>query len=329
VSGIYILISALLLIVVVLANPNGIVSEVISALDWIVGRFQRRHSKPPAINLSGARISSSVAVRSAALSVSGVSVKFGGNLALDGVSLDVSPGEVLGLIGPNGAGKTTLIDAITGFERAYAGTIRLGDTDVTRWSATARARAGIARTFQSLELIDELSVADNVRLAPSQRRHGWRDLVLPHRSNALSETSMAAIGQLELQSVLDRHPRELSYADRRLVAIARAIAGAPSVLLLDEPAAGLDDRATERLSDVIRQLAHEWGVGVVLVEHDVSVVMTTCDRVIVLDHGVEILTAVPEVVRNDPRVIEVYLGGSAVGGQPSRISPHGTSGEHP
>ncbi len=242
-----------------------------------------------------------------------VTVRFGGVVALEGVSLRVDPGEVVGLIGPNGAGKTTLVDVATGYVRPAAGAVKLGDHVMTTWSATRRARHGLSRSFQSLELFEDLTVADNLRVAADRRdRLAYlTDLVHPSRP-PLYPVTMAVIDEFELTPQLELTPDRLSYAERHLVAIARTVATSPSVLLLDEPAAGLDETSTRELGELIRRLASGWGIGVLVIEHNVPLVLGTCDRVVALDFGRVIAQGTPDEVRNDPAVIAAYLGGDAL-----------------
>lgn len=244
------------------------------------------------------------------LTVENISVRFGGVVALRGVSFDVRSGEVLGLIGPNGAGKTTIIDAITGYARRYTGSASLNGESIDSWSAANRARAGIIRSFQSLELFDDLSVEDNLRVASEQarRRHYLTDLIRPGKGR-LPSSAVAAIEEFGLCDDLAKRPPELSYGRRRLVAIARAVAVTQaSILLLDEPAAGLDERESKELGHLLRRLATEWNLGIVLVEHDMNLVMNTCDRLVALNFGAVIAVGPTHEVRNDPDVITAYLG---------------------
>jgi len=215
----------------------------------------------------------------------------------------------VGLIGPNGAGKTTLIDAATGFVHAAGGTIRLDDLSIARRSATWRSRNGLRRSFQSLELFEDITVVDNLHAgADESSKLSWFvDLVHPG-NHALPPTAVAAVRQFALTDDLAKKPSELPYGKRRLVGIARALASGPSVLLLDEPAAGLDSSESEELAGLIRNLADERGMAILLVEHDVGLVMSICDRVVVLDFGRVISAGTPEEVRTDPVVLAAYLG---------------------
>ena len=243
------------------------------------------------------------------LSIDGLSVRFGGVVALDGVSFTVRSGEVVGLIGPNGAGKTTLIDAVTGITRRYGGRVLLDGQSVDRLGPTKRARAGFARSFQSLELFDDLTVEENIRVA-AERPTPWSyvgDLVRPTRS-PLAPHVVAAIREFGLIDDLAKYPTELPFGRRRLVGIVRAVATAPKIVLLDEPAAGLDQRESTDLIQLLRSLVERWNLGVLLVEHDMRLVMKACDRITALDFGQIIASGTPEEVRQSPAVVSAYLG---------------------
>jgi sulfate-transporting ATPase len=249
-------------------------------------------------------------VAGATLSVSGLTVRFGSVLALEDVSLEVGPGEVVGLIGPNGAGKTTLIDAVTGFVPVAAGSIALDGRRVDQMNATHRARLGLRRSFQSLELFEDVSVEQNIRAGSDGLASRWSwitDLVWPGH-HPLPATAVAAVREFGLEADLDENPEALSYGRRRLVGIARTVASGPSIVLLDEPAAGLDEHESADLARLIRRLADERNMGVLLVEHDVQLVMSTCDRVVVIDFGKVIASGPPDEVRADPGVRDAYLG---------------------
>jgi sulfate-transporting ATPase len=251
-----------------------------------------------------------------------VRVRFGVVDALNEVSLTIRPGEVVGLIGPNGAGKSTLIDALTGFAKPQSGRVLLDGTDITAWSARKRAVNGVGRSFQSLELFDGMTVRENLRTASDSR--DWRayftDLVHPGRK-PLGAAASAVIREFDLEQDLDRRPEELPFGKRRLVALARAVAAEPSVLLLDEPAAGIGDQETAELGRLVRRLADEWGMAVLLVEHDVSLVLGVCDRVAVLDFGELIAESDPQAVAHDRDVIRAYLGEEVVATAPRPSLP--------
>ena len=250
-----------------------------------------------------------VRVSPRALRVSDVSVSFGGVHAVRRVSLEVRPGEVHGLIGPNGAGKTTLIDAITGFVRITEGEVELGGQAVSQWSPRRRAADGLSRSFQSLELFADLTIAENLAIA--EDTSPWHrcvsDFFWPGRID-LGQAASEALRCFELDGLTEKLPSEISFGQRKTVAIARAIASSPSVLLLDEPAAGLDDHEADELATLIRHLAHEWGIALLLVEHKVDMIMSVSDRVTVMHNGSVLASGSPEEVRSDPAVIDAYLG---------------------
>jgi ABC-type branched-subunit amino acid transport system ATPase component/branched-subunit amino acid ABC-type transport system permease component len=243
------------------------------------------------------------------LTVKDLTVRFNGVLALDHVSFEVKPGTTLGLIGPNGAGKTTLVDAVCGFLPNYDGQVLIDGRSIDHLKASRRVRLGVTRSFQSLELFEDLTIADNLRIAADQGLRGdyFKDLLTP-RTQELPATAIAACREFGLLEVLEQRPGELSYAQRRTAAIVRAIAAEPSVLLLDEPAAGLDSAARHELEHLIRRLARDWNMAVVLIEHDVGMVMRTCDEVLALNFGQTIAHGTPENVRKDPQVVRAYLG---------------------
>jgi len=292
--------------------------EMVAAAAHLVRRLTRRPDGGTAPNSPHVATSTSdnvsdrtdrIAVPKKVLAVRGLTVRFGGTVAVDSVDLDVNPGEVVGLIGANGAGKTTCIDAITGFVRPTAGTVELGGQKIESWPAHRRARAGLTRSFQSLELFDDVTVRENLLAATDRRdRKSLFFEPLLVRETSLPPAAVAAIQDLELAADLERKPDELPYGRRRLVAIARAIAAQPSILLLDEPAAGLSDSESAEVSQLIRRLADEWGIGILLVEHDMSVIMGTCDRVAVLEFGRLIALGTPDEVRRNSAVRQAYLG---------------------
>ncbi|MFM7270517.1 MAG: ABC transporter ATP-binding protein [Actinomycetes bacterium] len=244
------------------------------------------------------------------LQVDELTVAYGGLLAVEGVSFAVAPGEVFGLIGPNGAGKTSCIDALTGFTPAR-GRVRLGDRPIDELPTHRRARAGLARTFQSVELFEDLTVTENLTVASSDPVW-WSpivDAVRPRRTTADVAWALEAVGLTELGTA---RPSELSHGQRRLVGVARALVRRPTVLLLDEPAAGLDTVESAALGRRIRDIAST-GVAVLLVDHDMGLVLSVCDRVAVLDFGHLIATGTPAAVRDDPVVVAAYLGTGTTG----------------
>ncbi|WP_280310603.1 ABC transporter ATP-binding protein [Nocardia abscessus] len=231
------------------------------------------------------------------LEVDDVTVVFGGNRALDGAGLRAERGAVTGLIGPNGAGKSTLFDVICGLRKPTKGRVAIDGSDVTRLGPSRRARHGLARTFQRLELFGRLSVRDNLLVAAElgpQRRHAARIVT-------------EIIDRLGLHEIADASADELPTGTGRLVEVGRAIAARPSLILLDEPAAGQDHTETERFGELLRSLADD-GTAVLLVEHDMGLVMNVCDEVFVLDLGKVIASGPPAVIRTDETVLAAYLG---------------------
>jgi len=226
------------------------------------------------------------------LTVRDLSVSFGGVHALESVDLEVRDGELVGLIGPNGAGKTTLIDAVTGFV-PFTGRVELDGEDITSLSAHQRARKGLARTWQNTDLFDDLEVGENVAVAAAPDTD-------PER----------VLGLVGLDWAAGAMPDQLSEGARKLVGVARGLAGNPRLLCLDEPAAGLDSRESEELGRALRALA-DGGQSTLLIDHDMGLVLGICDRVVVLEFGRVIADGAPEVVRQDERVIAAYLGGGA------------------
>ncbi|HMG42063.1 MAG TPA: ATP-binding cassette domain-containing protein [Acidimicrobiales bacterium] len=309
-----------------LLYPNGLAGYYERAWTGAVGRVTRLRGRERGHPQGAASIESAPVerVRAATLTVRDLTVRFGGVTAVDGVDITVRPGEVVGLIGPNGAGKTTLIDAVTGFVPVARGSVTIDDRAIEDMSASRRARLGIARSFQSLELFDSMTVRENLAVASDDRDATayLTDLVRP-RHRPLPPSAIAAIEEFGLVPDLDRRPSEIPFGRRRLVAIARAIASGPSVLLLDEPAAGLSRHESDELGRLVRNLASRWGIAVLIVEHDVGLVLDLCDRVTVLDAGRVIADGDPHTIRYDPAVIDAYLGPPDAAGRPSVTSRNG------
>ena len=305
--------TGVLLLLVLILNQNG-VAERLDALTRPL-RSRIPGLRPGAPEPLPAAVRTTVPPRT--LVVSGLTQRFGGFTALEDVALQVGPGEVVGLLGPNGAGKTTLIDCVSGNNRLTSGSVTWDGADITRWAPYRRSRAGLSRSFQSLELFDDLTVRENLLAAadPRDRLAYLTDLVFPGHP-PLPAPVVAAIDELSLAPVLDQRAEDLSYGQRRLVAIARAVASSPSVLMLDEPAAGLDETESAELGRLVRRLADEWGMGVLLIEHDVALVIKTADRVVVLDFGHKIAEGGPDEIRNDPAVRKAYLGEEAEAAAP-------------
>jgi branched-chain amino acid transport system ATP-binding protein len=238
-----------------------------------------------------------------ALEVSEVCMAFGGAQVLSDVSLSVPSGGVTGLIGPNGAGKTTLFNVVSGLLAPRSGRVTIDGRDVTGAGPAARARRGLSRTYQRLELFTSLTVRDNIRVAGEIRntwgRRGRIDV------DAETERTLELLG---LGDVAEREVSELPTARARVVEVARALMTQPRVLLLDEPASGQTEQETLAFGRILRQLVEERGLAICLVEHDVGLVMDTCEMIHVLDYGQIIASGTPEQVKNDPVVVNAYLG---------------------
>jgi branched-chain amino acid transport system ATP-binding protein len=237
----------------------------------------------------------------ALLELSDITVRFGGLVAVDDVSLNAEAGRITGLIGPNGAGKTTLFNVVTGLEKPTRGHVTLDGEDITSYPTYRRARRGMARTFQRLELFGTLTVRENVEVAAGIAVR-WAESKEPP-----SELAARLIDRVGLGAVADERADALPTGQGRLVELARSLATHPRVLLLDEPAAGQSTAETEHFADLLRALAAD-GMAVVLVEHDMNLVMAVCDFINVLDFGSLLLAGPPEQVRNDPAVLAAYLG---------------------
>jgi len=235
------------------------------------------------------------------LHVDDVTVRFGGVTAVNGADFDAEEGMITGLIGPNGAGKTTCFNVITGLQRPTSGAVFLDDVDITRKSVDRRARRGIGRTFQRLEAFGSLTVRDNVRVA-LDIHHGlrrWR--------RSTEDAAEKLLDRVGIGVYADDRADSIPTGTARLLELARALACSPRLLLLDEPSSGLDETETQAFGQLLLDLARE-GVGILMVEHDMDLVMTVCSRINVLDFGSIIASGSPEEIRNDPVVQQAYLG---------------------
>ena len=240
------------------------------------------------------------------LNVENISVYFGGHIAVNEVSLTIDPGTVTGLIGPNGAGKTTLFNVISGLIAPSSGRVIFAENDITSLAPHKRARIGIGRTFQKLELFNSLSVVDNIRvsLEISNQWNNSRTAILGSDINSEIERILDLTG---LDSVRNSMASEIPTGQARLVELSRALVLSTSLLLLDEPASGQNDEETESFGLLLRKLCNS-GISIFLVEHDMSLVMNTCDLVNVLDFGSVIAKGTPAEIQEHELVIEAYLG---------------------
>ena len=237
------------------------------------------------------------------LRASSVSRSFDGVQALDGVSLDVSRGEIVGLIGPNGAGKSTLVNVLTGFDRPDSGTVELGADDVTRWSPHRRGRRGLARTFQHSHAFRGLSVRENVEVAALGVGAG------PREAARRADTLLARLG---LDPYAESSARALSHGDERRLGVARALATSPRFLLLDEPAAGLPETEVPAFAAIVRSVGADDDAGVLLIDHNMALIMELCDRICVLDQGRTLAEGTPAEIRSNLDVAAAYLGEAPV-----------------
>jgi len=249
------------------------------------------------------------------LATRGLTKSFRGLTALKGHAISVWPGEIVGVIGPNGSGKSTFFNLVTGFQRPDSGAVELDGGVIHAHSAASIARLGIARTFQGSRLFTQLSVLENLQAA-AQLRHPTNVVEAIFGSGRLSRATRATdttaaelLGLIGLAAAAGRRAGDLPYGDQRRLELARALATGPRLLMLDEPAAGMDATETKALLDLILEIRRRYGVAVIVVEHDMDLIMNLCERIQVLAHGEVIFEGPPAAVRASPRVREVYLGG--------------------
>jgi branched-chain amino acid transport system permease protein len=241
-----------------------------------------------------------------ALRAESIGVSFAGLRALDSVDLTIERGSIIGLIGPNGSGKTTLLNVLSGVLAPTQGRVVLAGRDVTGWPAHRFAEAGVARTFQNIRLFGQLTVLENVEVGAALNPAHWR-------GTALRVEARAILAETNLLDVADRRGNALPYGTRRRVEIARALATRPTFLLLDEPAAGANEAESDELRALIAELCRKYGVGILVVEHDLRLILQLADRITVLNEGRQIASGEGHEVSTDPAVREAYLGRAGAG----------------
>ncbi len=255
---------------------------------------------------------------SALLQLDQVTIRFGGLTAVSELDLQIGAGELVGLIGPNGAGKTTVFNLITGVYQPTAGAIAFAGKSIVRHKPHQLARQGIARTFQNIRLFASMSVFDNVRAATQvHRARGvrnalWRGRSFRHGEEKTESHVMELLGIFQLEKLRDEPAKSLPYGDQRRLEIVRALATKPKLLLLDEPAAGMNTTEKVELARLIRFIKDKFQISILLVEHDMQLVMEICERIAVLDYGIKIAEGKPEEVRANKQVIAAYLGEETV-----------------
>lgn len=248
------------------------------------------------------------------LDIKDLSISFGGLKAVDNFNLQMEEGELVGLIGPNGAGKTTAFNLITGVYQPTEGTIKLEDTLLNKMTTSQRVQLGLARTFQNIRLFDNLSVLDNVVIGYNHlMNYGFMAGMLRlkkywQEEKIVKDKSMDLLKFFGLEGFAHTPAGSLPYGDQRKLEIARAMATNPKILLLDEPAAGMNPVETEELMNTIAMIRKEFNMTILLIEHDMNLVLGICERLLVLDQGRKIAEGDPKEVVNDPRVVTAYLG---------------------
>ncbi|HZO37320.1 MAG TPA: ATP-binding cassette domain-containing protein, partial [Solirubrobacteraceae bacterium] len=314
------LIGGIAMLLAIRFNQDGITNQNVAAFSRLEARRARRRGKglESAPALPERDPTGETRVDPKTLRIEDLSVRYGGVVAVESISIEVHPGQIVGLIGPNGAGKTSLMDAVSGFTHCH-GRVLLDGEPIDRWPAHCRAAAGLTRSFQGLELFAEMTVFENLQV-PHDRLGGWgtaTELVWPGKAT-LPAVTLAAVQDFGLAPILHKKPDEISYGQRRLVAVARAVAAQPSVLLLDEPVSGLTEHESAEFAHLVRRLADSWGMAILVIEHDMNFMMSICDQITVIDFGKFVCCGTPDEVRAHPGALAAYLGdGPVEAGAPS------------
>ena len=301
-----IIVAGVIVVVQLIVAPHGVVHDVAARVNHL--RRRSGHVKKKSVRYI-VDDSAVTAGDPATLEVRGLRLAYGPVVAVTDLDLTVGPGQIVGLIGPNGAGKTSVIEAVSGYLDASAGTVELGGKSLRGLSPHLRSRAGLGRTFQTVEPFDDLTVVENLAVASDHLTLvDWLKAFGRVPALRLSSTTGSIIESFGLEDELEAFPNELPQGRRRLLGVARALATGPSVLLLDEPAAGLDATETRQLGAILQRVAAESDIGMLLVEHDMSIVADICDHVVALDFGMTIFSGGPREVLDNQTVKAAYLG---------------------
>ena len=297
----------LFVIVMMLVAPKGVAGSFNQLRSWLRNRRRKRDGGAVVMTLTSLASNRRPIARSSFGSTN-ITKSFGGIKAVDDVSFEIREGEILGVIGPNGCGKTTLFNCILGQYRPDSGSVELHGRDVSRWRPHRRAKAGLARTFQLLQVFTSMSVRDNLKTAAQEHIGSMGSRLFRRPDMGLNETVDRLIEQFRLAHLADEHAGNLSYGQQKLLDTAMAFVSRPAVVFLDEPAGGVNLSMLGEMKERIRDLNQREGMTLAVVEHNMEFIFGLAHRILVLDQGRMLMTGTPDEVRNDPRVLEVYLG---------------------